>query len=224
MKGIYAYWDNKLSQYVYIGKDSHIGKNQRHRDHMNPSKYDEQQINRVLQNNPDRYEYSVIWATEDCTDLKLNKMEILFGKIYNPKFNFGKFGKGGCNGHTEETRKKMSESHTGKQLSEEHKKNLSKSLSGENNPMYGRTGELNPMYNKTHSPESREKISINTSKATNTTGYLNVYKHKGKTYKQGFAWCYTYRKDGKRKSISSVDIEKLEEKVKAKGLKWRKLE
>lgn len=32
MKGIYAYWDNKLSQYVYIGKDSNIYKNQRHLD------------------------------------------------------------------------------------------------------------------------------------------------------------------------------------------------
>lgn len=30
--------------------------------------------------------------------------------------------------------------------------------------------------------------------------------------------------DGKRKSIESVSIKKLEEKVKSKGLKWKKLD
>ena len=95
MRGIYKYTDLKTDDVVYVGKDSNIDKQSRHKDHLSASRYNEQPFNRILQNNPDRYEYGVIWATDDCTDLKLNKMEILFGKIYNPKFCFGKFGKGG---------------------------------------------------------------------------------------------------------------------------------
>lgn len=190
-KGIYKYTDLETGDVVYVGKDSHIDKQSRHKTHLRPSMYDEQPFNRVLQNNPDRYEYGVIWASEDCTTLKLNKMEILFGKIYNPKFNFDKFGKGGCKGHTEETKKKISEAnkgkvpwHAGKNHSEEYKQNMSESK--------------------------------------NTSGYLYVYKRKDKTCTQGFIWCYRYRINGKRESILSVDIEKLEEKVKAKGLPWKK--
>ena len=166
MKGIYKYTDLTNGDVVYVGKDSHIDKNHRHNEHKAPSKYDAQPFNRILQNNPDRYEYGVIWASEDCTDLKLNKMEILFGKIYDPKFNFDEFGKGGCKGHSEKT---------------------------------------------------KIKLSIN----KNTSGYFRVYKQKNKKYNQGFIWVYRYYDEtGKRKSIISVDIKKLEAKVKAKGLKW----
>lgn len=72
---------------------------------------------------------------------------------------------------------------------------------------------------KKHSEESKQKMSY----AHNTTGYYRVSKHKNKRYKQGFIWLYRYFVDGKQKSIYSVDIKKLEKKVKAKGLKWRKI-
>ena len=186
MKGIYKYMDLKTGEIVYVGKDSHIDKHSRHKEHLSPSKYNKQQINRVLQNNPDRYEYGVIWATGDCTTLKLNKMEILFGEIYNPKFNFGKFGAGGSKGHTEESKQKMSEAHKGKTISDETKQKISESK--------------------------------------NTSGYFRVTKNKDKNCKQGFKWVYQYYEDGKRKTISSVDIKKLEAKVKAKGLKWERVE
>lgn len=58
----------------------------------------------------------------------------------------------------------------------------------------------------------------------NTTGYYRVIKKERKNTKQGFTWVYRYYKNGKRKYISSVDLDKLEEKVKAKGLPWYKLE
>ena len=45
-------------------------------------------------------------------------------------------------------------------------------------------------------------------------------KSKDKTCKQGFVWRYLYYEDRKQRSISSVDLNKLEQKVKAKGLKW----
>lgn len=192
MKGIYKYTDLKTGEVVYVGKDSHIDKNSRHKDHLNPSKYEDQPFNKILQNNADRYEYSIIWATEECTDLKLNKIEILFGKIYNPKFNFDKFGKGGCNGHTEETKKKLSD--------------LNK---GENHPKYGKKYP--------HTEETKRKIS----NRKNTSGYYRVTKVISKRYKQGFIWWYRFLENGKIKSIKSVDIEKLEAKVKAKGWEWR---
>jgi hypothetical protein len=80
--------------------------------------------------------------------------------------------------HTKESKRKMSQKHTGKILSEEHRKNLSLSsfcseerrrqlsekMSGKNNPMYGKSGELAPSYGKHHTEESKIKISRAVSK------------------------------------------------------------
>lgn len=55
--GIYGYWDTQKECVVYIGKDSNISVNRRHKDHHAPSRYDEQRINRILQNNEGRYTY-----------------------------------------------------------------------------------------------------------------------------------------------------------------------
>ena len=140
--------------------------------------------------------------------------------------------------HSKESIKKMSESkkgenhyNYGKHLSKEHKKKLSKAFSGENNPMYGKQhseetkqkmsnakkGENHPMYGKQHLEETKRKIS----EAKNTSGYYRVYKINDKNCKQGFRWKYQYyNENGKKKSISSVSIEKLEEKVLEKGLEW----
>jgi group I intron endonuclease len=148
-------------------------------------------------------------------------MEILFGKIYDPKFNYGEFGKGGFTKHTKETRQKMSENHA--------------DFSGENNPMYNKNhskesrkkmskankGEKHWNYNKTTSDETKIKMS----ESKNSSGYFRVVKQKSEKYKQGFIWRYQYYdENGKRKFIRSVDIEKLEAKVKAKGLKWERIE
>lgn len=37
MEGIYKYTDLETGEVVYVGKDSHIDKNERHKDHMAPS-------------------------------------------------------------------------------------------------------------------------------------------------------------------------------------------
>lgn len=68
------------------------------------------------------------------------------------------------------------------------------------------------------------KDKINMSKSKNTSTYLNVSKNKDKRLKQGFIWRYQYYEDGKRKAIVSVSLDKLKSKVKAKGLKWKKLD
>lgn len=97
-------------------------------------------------------------------------------------------------------------------------------ISGENHPMYGKFGEEHQCFGHKRTQESKEKISKAVSKSLNTSGYYRVYKNNRKDYKQGFIWVYRYFKDGKRKSIYSVDIKKLEEKVRAKGLKWLKFD
>lgn len=56
-KGIYCYEDLKNNnEIVYIGRDSYIHNNTRHKQHMESSRYNAQPFNRILQNNPQRYE------------------------------------------------------------------------------------------------------------------------------------------------------------------------
>ena len=64
------------------------------------------------------------------------------------------------------------------------------------------------------------KNKIGISNRTNTTGIFRVSKHNKKDVTQGFAWVYQYYENGKRKHFSSVDIHKLEKKVKSNGLEW----
>ena len=105
---------------------------------------------------------------------------------------------------------------------------MSKAQSGENNNMYGKKHleETRKKMSKAHSgkkksEEHRKKIS----EARNTTGYYRVGKKKYLTCKQGFMYTYRYYgDDGKQRNIYSVSLEKLEKKVKAKGLEWFKLE
>ena len=233
-KGIYCYIDKENDKIVYVGKDSNIDKNQRHRQHLAPSNYNAQPINRILQSNPDRYKYQALWEIDDCTDNHLNQMEIFYIKKYDSQFNFTEGGDG-VSGfrHSEETRKKMSESQK-----------------GENNPMYGKTtrkkmsearkgkthslktrkkmseskkGENNPMYGKTHSEETRKKMSESRkgennpmygkthseetrkkiSEAQNTTGFYRVTKQKDNNCKQGFRWRYYYRKKNNKQKCLS---------------------
>lgn len=81
------------------------------------------------------------------------------------------------------------------------------------------TGEKNPNYGKELSLE----IKLNMSKHQNKTGYFRVSKEYGEQYKKGFRYRYIYLENGKRKEIKSVDIKRLEQKVKEKGLVWIKL-
>lgn len=151
MIGIYCYEDTlKDNEIVYIGKDSNITRNKRHKDHLAKGNYNAQQINRVLQNNPNRYSYRILkqWKKEEYNLNLANVLEILYIRRYNPLFNFTKGGEG-ILGHkhslktrekisrnhadfsgknhpqygthlSEETKKKISKAHTGKKLSKEH--------------------------------------------------------------------------------------------------------
>ena len=111
-----------------------------------------------------------------CPDEDLNfDEELLVEKIgtlapngYNLKEGGGSKGK-----PSEETKKKMSEAHTGNTHTKETKQKLSEAPSGEKNPMYGKThgdetkqklseaktGEKNPNYGKTRTTETKKKMS-----------------------------------------------------------------
>ena len=67
----------------------------------------------------------------------------------------------------------------------------------------------------------RTNISNSLSKTKNTSGFYRVSKMKTNKAKQGFTWVYRYYENGKRKSISNINIEKLREKVLSKGLEWK---
>lgn len=62
------------------------------------------------------------------------------------------------------------------------------------------------------------------SKAQNTTGYFRVSKSKCKQCKQGFIYRYQYYENNLKKALFSTTLERLEEKVKDKGLPWRELQ
>jgi hypothetical protein len=98
----------------------------------------------------------------------------------------------------------------GKHLSAEHRRKVSENhadTSGENNGMYG----------KRHKLSSRLQLS----QPNSTTGIYRVQKKKSSSCAQGFIWEYRYYDEkGVRRSIMSVDLEKLKSKVLKKGLEW----
>ena len=234
MRGIYAYYDTVKDEIVYVGKDSHIERDLRHKQHHQSSNYNEQIINRVLQDNKGRYDYKVIYVCPPHLDeVDLNGLEMQYIEALNPKFNFSNGGDGFGSGAnhpmygkslSEEHRTKISESLKGRVFSEEHRRKLSERGKGRkfSEESLKKISKNNARYwcGKKRSIE----FKLNISKARNTSGYYNVSKHKHDQYKQGFIWVYRWFENGKYHQIASVDFDKLEEKVKAKGLEWYKLD
>ena len=102
-------------------------------------------------------------------------------------------------------------------MTEETRKKMSEANKGENNPNYGKTPWNKE---KTLSDETRKKMG----EVRNTTGFYRVTKRKNNSCKQGFTWCYQYHVNSQRKSISSIDLKKLEKKVRKEGLEWEILD
>lgn len=138
MKGIYCYVDCLTDDIVYIGKDSHIQYDTRHKNHLSHSRYDDQPFNRILQNNPQRYQYNILYQSEDATTDILNNLEVSLITRYNPRFNFTKGGDG-MSGYVmpDEVKKKISKAHKGKSISEETRKKISEANKGRPSPRKG---------------------------------------------------------------------------------------
>lgn len=97
MMGIYCFKDLKNNdEIVYIGKDSNIGKNKRYYAHIAPSKYDAQPINRIVQNNPNRYKYEILkkLKRDDYHPNLLSALEMIYIRRHRPKFNYTPGGDG----------------------------------------------------------------------------------------------------------------------------------
>ena len=229
MKGIYGYFDRQKQEIVYIGKDSNIDKDARHKAHMAKCNKDKQVINRILQNNPQRYEYSVIYiCPPHLDDIDLNGLEMQYIEAVNPRHCYTKGGDGngqywaGKNRSIETKQKisnsikalwndpnsayyskefcqKCTEARRGKPLSEEHKRKISEAKRGQ---------------------KPSKQACMHQSKAKTTTGIYRVSKNKNKNYKQGFRWRYQWYEGNKKKAIISTSLSKLERKVRDLGLEW----
>ncbi|WP_407415810.1 hypothetical protein [Methanobrevibacter sp.] len=81
----------------------------------------------------------------------------------------------------------------------------------------------NKLHKKGANLSEVHKMTISES-MKNKTGYFRVHKKKKKDCKQGFYWEYQYHENGKRVSISSVDITVLKEKVLSKNLVWHEFD
>lgn len=98
--GLYGYYDTKNEYVVYIGKDVDIGNDKRHKEHYFPSFYDNQVINRVIQNNTQRYTYFRFiegeYDDETLKDLEREAIQIFKTYKYDyPERNVFNFTKGG---------------------------------------------------------------------------------------------------------------------------------
>lgn len=113
------------------------------------------------------------------------------------------------NQHAHRSAHKRKENHHfyGKKHTIESRKKMSDALKGENHPLYG----------KNHSLDSKLRMS----KVRNKTGIFRVSKYPCKDCKNGFTWAYRYYdENGNPKTISSVDLEILKQKVLELGLEW----
>lgn len=317
--GIYGYYDTLNDKIVYIGKTDNIHK--RHKQHLQKSNYEKQQINRIIQNNPKRYELMVL---KKCNEDVLTHWEKTLIGLFDPKFNYTPGGEG-TKLFGDDNPKGM----LGKKHSDATRKEISKKLMGENNPMFGVKGKDHPLwknyayikkygknekgiqkyavrykgetitsstnkealkflvdslnnnrkftlikfqynFGKSMPEETKKKISqskqgtimpeetknkiknslkgkrkseehrknisksrkgihladetkLKLSEQKNSTGYFRVTKSYEKNLKQGFRYRYNVIDNGKQISISSVDLDKLKEKVKKRGYPWKKL-
>ena len=219
--GIYKITRKDTGQ-CYIGLSEDIEK--RWYDHIHCPKLKNSRIDRAIRKHgEDKFDLEIIEELSNDKPLlmKREKHWVAHYNTYKDKNHYNLTPGGDfCPAKLPEIRAKISKAKYGYKHTQETKAKVSKANSGENNPMFGKFGEEHQRFGHKHTLESRKKIS----KARNTSEYYRVYKQNRKDYKQGFIWVYKYSEDGKRKVISSVDIKKLEEKVKAKGLEWIKFD
>ena len=120
-------------------------------------------------NNPDIFKYKVIRQFQSRHDAIIfeirlhNKFQVhTNNSFYNKTLQTSTKFSYNATGYifTDDHRRKLSESAKNRPpVSNVTRSRLSKSLSGVNNPMYGKTKEQNPFYGKKHSIETRKIMS-----------------------------------------------------------------
>ena len=233
--GIYLI-TNKINGHIYVGQSIHIY--QRWREHCALCDLDSSLVEKAIAKyGVENFSFEIIITLENDTE-KLNDAErewIAILNTYEDKNHYNQTPGGDfCPMKVPEIAAKISGENNPMKNPEVAAK-ISAALSGKNHYMYGKkhtpetkekiskaqSGENNPMYGKEHTLETKEKMSS----SKNTIGYFRVSKKKDTNYRQGFYYTYRYYDDNsKQRAITSVSLENLEKKVKAKGLEWFKLE
>lgn len=222
--GIYKITRKDTGQ-MYIGQSKDI--EARWNGHIHSPQSKKSYIDRAIRKyGRENFDFQIICELEKDDDL-LNAMEEYYIWKYNTyedknHFNLTPSGDFSPMKVPEIAAKISGENHYmfGKRLPEETRKKISKTMSGRKLSQKTK----NKISEARLGMKLSDKYKINKSKTVNTSEYYHVYKQNRKQCKQGFTWAYRYYEDGKQKMIVSVDIKKLEEKVRAKGLKWLKFD
>lgn len=213
--GIYKI-TNIINNKSYIGQSINIEK--RFEQHINNgSKYS--YIDRsIKKHGADNFTFEILIT---CAKEDLDKEETKFIKLYGTYkdgYNLT-WGADISFSKIPEIAAKISKKQQGKNNSFYGKKHSIESRKKMSDKKQNLNGKNNPFYDHNHSLNH----NIMESKRKNTSGYFRVTKHKDKTCNQGFIYSYRYYdKNKKRRTLQSVDIKKLEQKVKDKGLEWIK--
>ena len=245
--GIYSIINNSTGK-MYVGQSANIEKRfKQHIRSLNNGYHPNNYLQRAWDKyGEDNFSFDILLkCSEDGLDVEERNFIKLYG-TYKSGYNLTWGGDFTPSKHPE-IAKKISEKLKGRVFSKEIRKKLSDANKGKNNPNYGKhpsektkkklsdskKGKNNPNHGKKLSYDHKKKISEklkgrvfsdkhkkSLSEVQNTSGYYRVRKNKCKSCKQGFTWRYGYYENGKQKSITSVDIKKLENKVKEKGLEW----
>ncbi len=196
-KGIYGYYDLKKNYWVYVGKDSNIEYDKRHSHHKNTNN---QKINQVIQNNPNRYIYfRLLEFKTDVSDITLRKAEKIFIESlqtckydYPDKscFNFEDICLEGQDGYWK-----------GKNRSEETKQKISKTLKG-------RHTSPKTEFKKGHKPwnNGKKRPELSKEKHPNWKDYARITK---KGFNSSGKQVYAISYNGNRRLKTSVDKQSL---------------
>lgn len=225
--GIYTFTDKQTGEIVYIGKDSHIDVKERIGAHYRPSAYDVQQFNRVLQNNPDRYEPKVYCHVDNFDEL--NQLEFDLINLYRPKFNFKHGGQGRyINRDFKYTVAKSGITLEGKQnyvIKTMYRKDLVQSVDYDYiNDICSKLNEgvLTPDDVRQMKRRIIPSFESNLKRSkNNSTGFYRVRKMIDKTCKQGYLWVYEYYdENGKHKKFRRTNFFDLKKEVERRHLIW----
>ena len=196
--GIYCI-TNKVNGNQYIGQSKHIER--RFKEHIN---YNNNSVihQAIIKYGKDNFAFDILL---ECPEDELDKEEQKFIKLYGSYKQGYNCTWGGdlCPTKHEEICQKISNTMKGHECSDITRKKIGDKNRG-----------------KIFSDEHKSKLSLNQSKARNTSGFYRVRIQKSKTSTSGYNCKYSYHKNGIRKTLSSKTIDELEIKVKSKGLDW----
>lgn len=127
--GIYMI-QNKLNNKIYIGQAVDIEKRwEKHRSALRGGYHHNKHLqNSWKRDGEENFEFTLLLECEE-SDLNMYEEYYIFELMtYDPRVGYNNNYGGDSGRPTEETKRKLSESHKGKQLSEEHKRKISKTV------------------------------------------------------------------------------------------------